>query len=172
MRGLSILPSLKPLRQKSLVIGISVSVHVIWLVWSEPPPSLQLVAQQSEARQFTLPCKGVLYRSAMRLLSRFKYVSEGICILRKVHQTFFVILFRPLVKKNECFTVRLTVSVDLPPYGQLFVNFLGVILTWYYNYMCSETDFTQEKINFHATTENPNSSSYCCSSHSGWIFLK
>ena len=28
--------------------------------------------------------------------------------------------------------------------------------------MCSETDFTQEKVNFHATTGIPNSSSYCC----------
>ena len=123
MRGLSILPSLKPLRRKSLMIGISVSVHVIWLVWSEPPPSLQLVAQQSEARQFTLPCKGVLYRSAMRLLSRFKYVSEGICILRKVHQTFFCYSVKATRQKNKYFTVRLTVSVDLPPCGQLFVNF-------------------------------------------------
>ena len=28
--------------------------------------------------------------------------------------------------------------------------------------MCSETYFTQEKVNFHATTGIPNSSSYCC----------
>ena len=28
--------------------------------------------------------------------------------------------------------------------------------------MCYETDFTQEKVNFHATTEIPNSSSYYC----------
>ena len=28
-----------------------------------------------------------------------------------------------------------------------------------YDYMCSETDFTQEKVNFHATTGIPNSSS-------------
>ena len=27
--------------------------------------------------------------------------------------------------------------------------------------MCSETDFTQEKVNFHATSGIPNSSSYC-----------
>ena len=30
----------------------------------------------------------------------------------------------------------------------------------------------KKKVNFHATTGIPNSSSYCCSSHSGWIFLK
>ena len=51
-------------------------------------------------------------------------------------------------------------------------HFFGVLFTLYYDYMCSETDFTQEKVNFHATTGIPNSSSYCCSSHSGWIFLK
>ena len=28
--------------------------------------------------------------------------------------------------------------------------------------MCSETDFTQEKVNFHAITGIPNSSTYCC----------
>ena len=28
------------------------------------------------------------------------------------------------------------------------------------NFMCSETDFTQEKVNFHATTGISNSSSY------------
>ena len=58
--------------------------------------------------------------------------------------------------------VRLTVSVDLPPPGQFFVIFSGILLTWCYDYMCSETDFTQEKVNFHATSGIPNSSSYCC----------
>ena len=28
--------------------------------------------------------------------------------------------------------------------------------------MCSDTDFTQEKVNFHLTTGIPNFSSYCC----------
>ena len=43
------------------------------------------------------------------------------------------------------FTVRLTVSVP-PPYGQLFVIFFfGVPLTLYYDYKCSEMDFTPEK---------------------------
>ena len=28
--------------------------------------------------------------------------------------------------------------------------------------MCSETDFTQEEVNFYATTRIPNSPSYCC----------
>ena len=51
-----------------------------------------------------------------------------------------------LVKKNGQFTVRLTVSIyPRPPYGQLFVIFLGVLLTLYYDYMCSEMDFTPEK---------------------------
>ena len=129
MRGLSnsLLPRLKPLRRKSLMIGISVSVHVIWLVWSEPPPSLQLVAQQSEARQFTLPCKGVLYRSAMRLLSRFKYVSEGICILRKVHQTFFLLFCSGDSSKKRILNGQADRKRWPPPppapCGQLFVNF-------------------------------------------------
>ena len=46
-----------------------------------------------------------------------------------------------------------------PPYGQLFVNFFGVLLTLYYDYMCSQTDFAQEKGNFRPTTGIPNSSS-------------
>ena len=71
--------------------------------------------------------------------------------------------------KNEHFTVRLTVSVYHPPITVSFLwnFFLCVLLTWYYDYVCSETDFTQEKVNFHVTTGLPNSSSYCCSSHSG-----
>ena len=57
----------------------------------------------------------------------------------------------------------LTVSVDPPaPNSQLFVIFLGVRLALYYDYICSETYFTQEKVNFHATTGIPNSSSYYC----------
>ena len=30
------------------------------------------------------------------------------------------------------------------------------------SFMCSEPDFTQDKVNFHATPGIPNSSSYCC----------
>ena len=42
--------------------------------------------------------------------------------------------------------IRLTVRVDPPPpYGQLFVIFFGVALTFYYDYMCSEMDLTPEK---------------------------
>ena len=67
------------------------------------------------------------------------------------------------VKKSEYFTVRLTVSIyPSPPYGHLFVIFLGVFFILVYDSMCSEADFTQEKVDFHATTEIPNSSSYCC----------
>ena len=47
----------------------------------------------------------------------------------------------------------LTVSVDPPaPNSQLFVIFLGVRLALYYDYICSETDFTQEKVKFQATS--------------------
>ena len=56
------------------------------------------------------------------------------------------------VVKNGLFTVRLTLRVDPPlpqPYDQLFVIFLGVCLTLDYDYMCSETDFTQEKSHFY-----------------------
>ena len=59
-------------------------------------------------------------------------------------------------KKNEHFPARLIVSVD-PPLWLAFC--VGVLLTWYYDYMCSATDFTQEKVNFHATFGIPNFSS-------------
>ena len=62
------------------------------------------------------------------------------------------------VKKSGYFTVRLTVSVypTLPPYSQLFVNFFWVcFFILDYDSMCSETDFPQEKVNFHATTGIP-----------------
>ena len=62
-------------------------------------------------------------------------------------------------QKNGYYTVRLTVSVDPPLYGQFFFIFFGVLLTLYYDHMCFETDFTQVKVNFHATTGIPNSSS-------------
>ena len=64
-----------------------------------------------------------------------------------------------VLKKNGIFTVRLTVRVEPPlPYGQLFVIFSGgVRLTLDYDYMCSETDFTQEKSHLHPTTRIPNS---------------
>ena len=66
-------------------------------------------------------------------------------------------------KKTGYFTVRLTISVHPPaPYGQLFVIFCGVLFTLYCVYMCSETDITQEKVNFHPSTGILNSSSYCC----------
>ena len=46
--------------------------------------------------------------------------------------------------------VRLTVSVDPP---SPLVDFLGVFLTLYYDYMCSEADFTQET--FSSNYSNP-----------------
>ena len=48
-------------------------------------------------------------------------------------------------QKNSSF-FRLTVSVDTqPPFGQRYVIFFGVVLTLYYDYMCSEMNFTPEK---------------------------
>ena len=48
-----------------------------------------------------------------------------------------------VVVKNGLFPVKMTVRVDPPPpYGQLFVIFLGVNLTLEYDYICSETNFT------------------------------
>ena len=84
---------------------------------------------------------------------------------------FFCENIRECVKKSGYFTVRLTVSV-YPPSLTVFVNFFCVFFILDYDSMCAETDFTQEKVNFHPTTGIPDFSSYCCSSHSGWIFLK
>ena len=36
----------------------------------------------------------------------------------------------------------------LPPYDQLFVNFFMCFFILDYDSMCSETDFSQEKVNF------------------------
>ena len=54
-------------------------------------------------------------------------------------------------KKPGYFTVRLTVSVYPPtPYRQFFVKtFFGVFFILDYDSMCSETDYAQEKVNFH-----------------------
>ena len=46
----------------------------------------------------------------------------------------------------------------LPSFVQLFVNFLWCILILHYDYMYTETDFTQEKGHFHSTSRIPNSS--------------
>ena len=74
----------------------------------------------------------------------------------------FITLLGEALKSGYCM-VRLTASgYPHPPCGQLCCDFFGVLLTLYYDYVCSETDFTQEKVNFHPTTGIPNSSSYCC----------
>ena len=73
-------------------------------------------------------------------------------------------------KKNGYLTVSVA---PRPPLRSAFCDFyFGVLLALSYDYMFSDTDFAQEKVNFNATTGNHNSSSYCCSSHSGWLFLK
>ena len=73
----------------------------------------------------------------------------------------FITLLGEALKSGYCM-VRLTASgYPHPPCGQLCCDFFGVLLTLYYDYVCSETDFTQEKANFHATTGFPNSCSYC-----------
>ena len=66
---------------------------------------------------------------------------------------------REVIKKPD---ILWTVSVPPPRYSQLFVNFFDVFFIFDYDFMCSETDFAQEKVNFHANTGIPNSSSYCC----------
>ena len=38
---------------------------------------------------------------------------------------------------------------------KLFMIFFGVLLTLYYDYMCSETDFIQEKKSFSSNYKNP-----------------
>ena len=53
-------------------------------------------------------------------------------------------MVREVVKKNEYFMVRLTVSVYPPPPHPLrsaFCDFFSVCLTLDYDYKCSETDF-------------------------------
>ena len=59
------------------------------------------------------------------------------------------------VKKPGYFTVRLTAA--LTPLRSAFNASFGLLLTLYYDYMCSKTDFTEEKGNFHQTTRIPNS---------------
>ena len=52
--------------------------------------------------------------------------------------------------------VRLTASgYPHPPCGQLCCDFFGVLLTLYYDYVCSETDFTQRKSIFMQLLESP-----------------
>ena len=58
------------------------------------------------------------------------------------------ILRRDVKKNNGYFTVRLIVSVYPPPLQSAFCNFFCVLLTLYYDCMCSEMDFTPEKSNY------------------------
>ena len=59
-------------------------------------------------------------------------------------------------KKKNILRKRLPLSPSPPP---LMVNLLcfcfGVLLTLYYDYMCSETDFTQEKAIFIQLLDSP-----------------
>ena len=74
-----------------------------------------------------------------------------------------VYFLKGVLKKSGYFTDRLTVSVNPPPlqsaFGEFFSMFFFILD---YDSMCSKKDFTQEKVNFHATTGIPNYSSYCC----------
>ena len=71
--------------------------------------------------------------------------------------------FRQLIKKRIFYgQADRKRRPPLPPLQLAFCDFFGVLLTLYYDYMSSEAYFTQEKVDFHATTEIPNSSSYCC----------
>ena len=50
----------------------------------------------------------------------------------------------------------MTVRIDPAPFGQLSVIFF-VRLALDYDYMCLDTDFTQQKGHFHPITRIPNS---------------
>ena len=62
----------------------------------------------------------------------------------KIRQT----VFAKALYKGSLFTVRLTIRVEPPPPSSVLGDFF-VRLPMYYDYMCSETDFTQEKSHFH-----------------------
>ena len=71
----------------------------------------------------------------------------------------FFNFLRRLVKKTDILPDRK--RCPPPLYGQLFVIFwcsFDLLLLLY----VFRKDFTQVKVNFHATTGIPNSSSYCC----------
>ena len=54
---------------------------------------------------------------------------------------------------------RLPPLPPLPPLQSTFCDFfLSCVFIVEYDYMCSETDFTQEKSHFHLRTRIPNSS--------------
>ena len=71
----------------------------------------------------------------------------------KVFPPFAPFLLGRRKEKRIFYGKRIT---PLPSYGQLFVNFFGVFLILDYDYMCSETYFTQEKSHFHPTSRIPN----------------
>ena len=81
-----------------------------------------------------------------------------------VSQALFRFVVRGVVKKDILRSgwPWATSVFPPPPYGNFFVTFFWCVFILVYNSMCSEKDFTQEKVNFHATTGIPNSSSYCC----------
>ena len=58
--------------------------------------------------------------------------------------------------KNKHFTVRLTVSVSPPiPLRSFFCDFFGVFYIVDYDSICSEADFTQEKVIFIQLLDSP-----------------
>ena len=56
-----------------------------------------------------------------------------------------MILREGVNNKNEHFTARLNVSVDPPPYGQLFVIFYSVLWTLYHMIICVLKRILQKK---------------------------
>ena len=84
---------------------------------------------------------------AYKVIKMIWYFGFGFASLRK---RLFISNLRVGVKKTNILRS-----------GFLWI-FFGALLTLYYDYMCSETDFTPEKVDFHANTGIPNSSSYCC----------
>ena len=87
----------------------------------------------------------------------FSFLDWEILSLLFLLAATFSCVIRRLVTKKQIFYVQADRKSWPPLYDQLFVIFLLVF--FWPDYMCSETDFTQEKVNFHATFGIPNSSS-------------
>ena len=93
----------------------------------------------------------------------YHFFFTNLCMRIYPMQCTAVYFLKGVFKKSGYFRDRLTVSVNPPPLTVSFLwNFFDVFFILDYDSMCSKKDFTQEKVNFHATTGIPNYSSYCC----------